>query len=181
MNKYCIRKATINDLSEIWEIIGQGQAFLKSQGLSQWQGNSALKVSDIENDIGKGEGYVFVDGEIIRGYGSLVGGIDPVYTAITEGQWENNGNQAYVSIHRIALGAAIRGKGLGKIFMTMIVDEARNLGYADIRIDTHSGNMIMQKIIDGLGFSYCGMVEFPFFDGRRKAYQMLNKKGKQDS
>lgn len=173
--KFYIRKATAKDLPEILEIISQGQAFLKIQGLSQWQGNSAIKVGAIEKDIDDGAGYVFCYGEKIGGYTSLVHGIDPVYTAITEGQWEADGAHPYVSVHRVSLASSIRGKGLGKIFLAMMVDKAKELSYTDIRIDTHPENVIMQKVIASVGFIYRGVVEFPFFDGKRKAYQILTK------
>ena len=170
-----IRKATAEDLPEILEIIRQGQSFLKSQGLSQWQEDRGPKSVDIEQDIAKDEGYVFLYEERPCGYTSLVSGVDPVYTAITEGQWETNIGQVYVSVHRVAVSMAIRGKGFGKIFLALIVAEAKKLGYADIRIDTHLENLIMQKVITDTGFIYRGMVEFPFFDGRRKAYQMIDR------
>lgn len=173
--KYYIRKATVKDLPKILEIIGQGQAFLKDQGLSQWQEDRGPEIADVEKDIADGEGYVFIYEERIAGYTSLVSGIDPVYTAITEGQWKQGDAPNYVSVHRVAVSTAIRGKGLGRIFMGLMIDKARELGYVDIRIDTHSENIIMQKVIKDVGFSYCGIVEFPFFDGKRRAYQILDK------
>lgn len=172
---YCIRKATAADLSKILEIIGQGQSFLAEQGLSQWQKSGAVSPKSIDEDLRSGEGYVFEYNEKISGYASLVCGIDPVYTAICDGQWGRDSGEPYVSIHRVAVSKAIRGKGFGKIFLNLLVDKAKELGFADIRIDTHPGNKIMQRVITDVGFSYCGIVEFPFFDGERKAYQILNK------
>lgn len=172
--KYYIRKATDKDLPEILDIIRQGQVFLKKQGSTQWQTDSAPQLVDIKKDIADGEGYVFIYEEKTCGYTSLVSGIDPVYTAISEGQWEKGANE-YVSVHRVAISETIRGKGLGKIFMRLMIDKARERGYKDIRIDTHRQNVIMQKIIADAGFKYCGIVEFTFFDGKRSAYQILDK------
>ncbi|MCG4308133.1 GNAT family N-acetyltransferase, partial [Enterococcus lactis] len=45
----------------------------------------------------------------------------------------------------------------------------------DVRIDTYPANEPMEKTIYSAGFTYQGMIEFPFEHGERKAYQKIIK------
>jgi RimJ/RimL family protein N-acetyltransferase len=67
----------------------------------------------------------------------------------------------------------MRGKGQAKAFMDELVAEALREGFHDIRVDTHEGNKIMQRVILNAGFTYRGKVRFDIPDGERLAYQLL--------
>lgn len=53
------RKATLSDANCILEIIRQAQAYLKSQGINQWQ-NNYPNLETIQKDIQEQIGYVLV-------------------------------------------------------------------------------------------------------------------------
>ncbi|KAF1296927.1 GCN5 family acetyltransferase [Enterococcus sp. JM4C] len=167
-----LRRAEKADCPEIMKIIQQAKAFLAHQGSPQWQNGYGPTEEAILKDIEKGESYVLVVDNQIVGTAALVSGIDPVYTAITEGNWQTT-DTAYLSIHRVAIDGTIRGRGLAKELLTGLIQEASAMGIHDIRIDTYPKNEPMEKAIFASGFTYQGEVEFPIPHGERKAYQYL--------
>ena len=167
-----IRKATTKDVEKIMEITEAGRSYLVEQGLPQWQDGDGPNRGLIDGHIKAGQGYVFMCEGAVRGYGTLITGVDPVYTAISGGTWEEVYDE-YISIHSVALDPSIRGKGLAKDFLHRLVMAAGVLGYYDIRIDTYPRNAIMDKAILNTGFVYRGDIEFDFPNGERRAYQLL--------
>lgn len=169
---YFTRTAELTDLDDIETILQDARLFLHAQGLQQWQNRYGPGRTEAERDIGIREGYVFVVDGAISGYAALISGVDEAYTQIYDGYWNNRYN-SYLSIHRVALSSALRGKGCAHLFFDGLLQAARQLQYHDIRIDTHPQNKIMQKVILREGFHYAGMIVFPIPDGERKAYQLL--------
>lgn len=167
-----IRLAELKDLPTLLEIVQQAKTFLKFQGLPQWQGDSGPNEGTLRSDIDKKIGYVFIFQGEIAGYANLTPGVDPVYTEISEGQWQT-GADRYVSIHRVALSIKFRGQGLADKFLQALITVAGVNGSRDIRIDTHPRNVIMEKVILNAGFTYQGMVYFPIPNGERRAYQLI--------
>ncbi|MGG5323464.1 hypothetical protein IGJ83_001570 [Enterococcus pernyi] len=165
-----LRKTTLDDLPGVLQIIDQAAAYLAEQGLPQWQGDQKPSKERFIEDIERQESFVLIDEEDIVGTAALVAGIDPVYTAIA-GNWE--GREPYLSIHRVALDQNVRGKRLGKQLLDYLLTVATCQGIKDVRIDTFPTNHPMEKTIYSAGFHYCGMIEFPFPHGERKAYQKL--------
>ncbi|MGG5316189.1 N-acetyltransferase family protein [Enterococcus sp. AZ072] len=171
---FTLRKTTKADIPEILMIFEGATNYLKEQGSPQWQDGHGPDESSILRDMAADFSYVLVQkNETIIGTAALVGGIDPVYEAI-DGTWQ--GDQKYVSIHRVAVSQKTRSKGLGNLLLVKAIEKAKELGYYDIRIDTYPGNKPMLRLIDKLGFTYCGMVHFPFEHGERKAFQLLDIK-----
>lgn len=165
-----LRLARMNDLQEIMTIFNAAIAYIGKQGSPQWQNGYGPQVEQIKQDINKRQFYVFVDelGKILA-VAALVEGVDPVYTAI-DGTWQ--GNEAYISIHRVAVSAETMGKGIANLFLKHLVEQCQQLDYQDIRIDTHELNIGMQKVILANGFQYRGQVVFPIPFGERLAYQL---------
>lgn len=169
--KIYVRPARETDLDQMELIAQQAIRYLAEQGSPQWQKGFGPDRKAFLADIQKKASYVMVADDKIVGVSALVTGVDPAYTAIYDGQWRS-ANTPYISIHRIAINAAIRGQGLSKLFLQLLVTIARNQGYLDIRIDTYAKNEIMQKAILSVGFEYQGMVHFDIPHGERRAYQL---------
>ncbi|GFH41488.1 N-acetyltransferase [Lactococcus hodotermopsidis] len=164
-----MRQATLADLRAIVAVIENARAFLKRQGIDQWQTSSYPNVSDVSADIETGVGYVLeIDGEI-AGYAAVITGFDPAYDKIQDGAWLND-NRDYVTIHRLALSDQFRGRALAQQFFRAIFAEFSS--YHDFRCDTHTENQIMQHILTKLGFEKCGIV---LFEGARLAFQSVGK------
>ena len=118
-----IRLARIEDLNEIMEIVKDAKAFLKSQGVDQWQGDyptSEVFIKDISNN----NLYVYEE-EIIKGFIAIIKGIDVTYNKIYEGAWLSDSE--YVTIHRIAVKKEARNKNIA----TSLIDYTEHLATKD--------------------------------------------------
>ena len=156
-----IRQAKIEDFDRIKDIFQDAIRFMRKNGnLVQWKDSEKL-FFDIKNDISNGNFYVYEDlGEIKAGFCFSIGE-DPTYVRIYDGSWLND--KPYGVIHRIAV-ASFR-KGIASECIRWCFDR-----FPNIKIDTHSDNIFMQKLIDKCGFSYCGLIKKE--DGSdRLAYQ----------
>ena len=169
--EYYIRPARPDDLDAIMTIVESGRQYLKSQGLPQWQDGEGPDLALVTGDIDAGHGYVLLCEGVISGYLALIPGPDG-NPPLSEGAWDERFEQ-YAAIHRVALGSNCRGRGLGNVFLRDAITAARVLGYRDIRLDTHPGNLIMQKAIAKVGFTHVGLMELPMQNGERLAYQLL--------
>jgi len=166
-----IRRAKAEDLEKIAEILESGRQYLENQGLPQWQDGYGPSRTDAAADIEAGYGYVLLVSGAVAGYASLIpepDGSPPLSEGAYEGSYDR-----YVAVHRVAVDGSLRGRGLSRQFLRDMVIAAGALGYQDIRIDTHPGNVIMQKITQQVGFSPQGVMHLPIPDGERLAYQIL--------
>lgn len=161
-----IEKAKLTDLSEIVAVIESARAFLKAQGIDQWQKSAYPAMSDVRTDIENDVAYVLKVAGKVAAYGAVIAGFDPAYDLI-QGAWRND-NHDYVTVHRMAVSTAFRGQALGQRFLSSVFETFST--YQDFRVDTHPDNQIMQHILTKLGFEKCGVV---MFEGARWAYQKV--------
>ena len=73
--------------------------------------------------------------------------IEPTYYEITDGAW--TGNNRYGVVHRIASDGS--EKGIGQFCINWAFEQCGHL-----RMDTHTDNVIMQKLLTKLGFHIRG-------------------------
>lgn len=147
------RKAKLDELNCIMEIIESSREFLKSQKIDQWQ-NGYPNSETILSDIEKGIGYVAVD-EVVLAYVAVDTAGEPTYEQI-EGEWKTN--EIYGVIHRMAIGSENRGLGLSRVLMFFAEECCLKQGISHMRIDTHAQNQIMQRLIQKVGYEYCGII-----------------------
>ena len=169
--EYGFRPARPDDLEQILAVTESGRQYLQTQGLPQWQDGYAPAGPDIARDIQAGYGYVLTLNGTVCGYACLIPGPDGSPEP-SEGAWDLRYDQ-YAAIHRVAIGASGRGRGLGGKLLQEMLAVGRAKGVQDLRIDTHRGNVIMQKVILGAGFHYIGILDLPIPNGERLAYQIL--------
>ena len=143
-----IRKTDIKDLDIVLSIYSHARIEMKkNNNPNQWKDDHPL-VNDIINDINNGIHYSIFDSDEIVGVFTLLEERDPTYSYI-EGKWLND--DQYVTIHKIASNNKVKG----------ILKAAIDFGFNkvnNVRIDTHSDNMIMQHLLDKYGFSRCGII-----------------------
>jgi GNAT superfamily N-acetyltransferase len=164
-----LRKSEIEDLPEILGIIGDAKGFLASQGLDQWQA-AYPSGEDILKDIDDGHAYVLEDGDRIVCTSAILEGIEKFYEVIYEGSWITDGS--YMTVHRLATRNDSRGTGTASAFMEETVRLCREKGLPSIRIDTHKGNLPMQRMLEKNGFIKCGTIIFGD-EGERIAFEKV--------
>lgn len=149
-----IRKATTADIDAIMACIADAQALLKSCGVDQWQ--DGYPTADIIRcDIARGESFVVTKGEDVVATAVISFAGEPTYKTI-EGEWKND--NPYAVIHRLAVRSTSRGKGYAKAIFDYAEQLCAENKITDLRVDTHADNRIMQRLLDGLGYTYCGVI-----------------------
>ena len=164
-----ITKANLNDLDEIMVIIDKGKKQIATYGIDQWQTGHPDRQT-FENDIELGRLYVLKD-DNVQGVFAVIDH-DYSYDEI-DGKWLDDSD--YVAIHRVC----VNQKGLGSYLM----NELKKM-YPHIRIDTHEGNIAMNKCLIKNGFKYCGVIDLKDEmgiispsegGGKRNAYEYSDK------
>lgn len=157
-----IRKAELKDLDCIMPMIIDGRAHIQTYGIPQWI-NGYPSVETITEDIENKRGYVFIINDEIVGYFVIINH-DPCYDNI-EGKWSDDSE--YIAVHRTV--TKYFDKGLG----SKMLDEIKQT-HDHIRIDTHEGNISMNKCLLKNDFKYCGVI-FLVDGSPRNAYEYTKK------
>lgn len=164
---YHFRKATTTEIPQIWKILQQAILRRKEEGSTQWQ-DGYPNPEVIAKDIQKGAGFVLTNNETIIAYSAVLLNDEPEYANI-KGNWLTNDD--FVVIHRVAVAEKYLGKGLAKMIFQSIEKFALDNKIYSIKVDTNYDNSAMLKILEKLGYTYCGEV---FFRGSsRKAFEKL--------
>ena len=168
-----IREAKPTDITDIMQVMEAAKKIMRQSGnLHQWADgypSEAVIISDMEKHGGfvleEGDGEDQSTGRIV-GYFAFLPSPEPTYSKLYNGKWLDD-VQSYHVIHRIASYPDVHG-----IFSDVM--EFCFSHDANIRIDTHKDNRIMQHNIEKHGFTYCGIIHLADGD-ERLAYQKLNK------
>lgn len=147
-------KASQLYLGRMCEITDQAKKQLRGLGLDQWQcGCPSREVW--QEDIRQGCTYLAMEGENVLGIFAFQTTPDDSYRVI-DGQWLTDG--AYASMHRVCVADEAKGQGVAGKMFAFGFDMARELGFPAVRIDTHPGNIPMQKALAKAGFQMCGKI-----------------------
>ena len=162
--KRVVRKAKFEDVAAIMSVIDAAKKIMRQSGnMHQWEDNYPSETV-ITSDIQKNGGFAVEDDGKSVGYFAFLPSPDPTYAKIYEGEWLDD-ERSYHVIHRIASYPHAHG-----IFCS-IMDFCFSHD-ANIRVDTHKDNKIMQHNLLKHGFTYCGIIYLSSGD-ERLAYQRL--------
>ena len=165
---YNFRKATSIETTKIWEILKQAIVRRKNDGSQQWQDGYPNKVV-IQQDIAKGVGYVLTEDEdTIIGYAAILFNDEPAYKQLN-GTWLTN--EDFAVVHRVAISDDYLGKGFAQKIFLYTEDLAIGNNIFSIKVDTNFDNIPMLKILEKLGYTYCG--EVTFRGSFRKAFEKI--------
>lgn len=164
---YSFRKAAADDASRIWEILQQAILRRKAEGSQQWQ-DGYPNPEVVKKDLDNGYGFVLTGDDEILGYCALLINDEPAYAAI-DGKWLTN--EDFVVVHRVAVSENHLGKGLAKRMMGFIEQFALDNKIKSVKADTNFDNPRMLKVLEDLGYTYCGEVWFR--GSPRKAYEKV--------
>jgi predicted GNAT superfamily acetyltransferase len=148
------RKAIESEVEEIWEILQYAIERRKQDGSTQWQ-DGYPNPDAIRHDIAQGWAYVIADVEGILAYGAVIFEKDPAYATI-KGKWLTE--RDYVVVHRVASASRAKGMGIATQFFQYIETLAKSKNINSIKVDTNFDNMAMLRILEKLGYQYCGDV-----------------------
>lgn len=154
-NSIQLRKVSTADVDAIWSILQQAIEKRKVEGSTQWQ-DGYPNPTVINRDIENGWSYVCMDEQDnIIAYVALIFDIEPAYEAI-QGKWLTDG--PYAVIHRLAVSQERKIKGLATEIMMAAENICLQQGVPSIKVDTNFDNTAMLRILEKLGYTYCGEV-----------------------
>ena len=157
--------ARAEDLPEIFKIYEYARKFMRASGNPTQWGNTRPLPETVIKDIEKRQSYLVKENGRICGVFAFIIGNDPTYDIIEDGEWLNSNE--YGVIHRLA------GNGTCKGVFEAALAYCRSR-IADIKVDTHKDNLVMQHLFETHDFVYCGIIYTD--DGTaRRAYQLLRK------
>ncbi len=167
-----IRKSVAADLDSMMPIFDEARGTMGKLGIDQWQDGYPERTV-IEKDIADGNSRVIVENDTVVGSFALFFNGEPTYDAIYGGHWlTGDDNRAYLTIHRVAILVAYRGTGLAAAMLGHAAAEAREAGLGSLRIDTHRGNVVMRRMLEKNGFTYCGVI-YLASGAERVAYEKI--------
>lgn len=167
MANHLFRKAAISERDQIWEILKQGIERRRNDGSNQWQ-DGYPNPDSVKSDIEKGFAYVLEIDHKIAAYAAVINEPEPAYEEI-EGKWLLDGD--YIVVHRVAVSDEFLGQGLAHKVFREIESIAKDQKIMSIKVDTNFDNTAMLKILEKLGYVYCGEVYFR--GSARKAFQKV--------
>lgn len=150
------RRTEEKDLDAIMKMVDAAKAYMKAQGIPQWQDGYPNRES-FRLDMEKESSYVLEE------YGAVVGTMaiyldgDVNYNKIYMGNWLSE-NQPYAAIHRVVVDADKKGKGLAGRMVEEAVKICLEKGIFSIKNDTHRLNRSMQGMLVKNGFIRCGII-----------------------
>jgi ribosomal protein S18 acetylase RimI-like enzyme len=171
-----VRKANINDLDTILEIVEDARELSRSLKSKQWLGKDKYpNLETFKKDITNDELYVYVNKNKVVGFCAISNKPEPTYLKIYQGKWLTN-NQPYIVFHRLAVSKQSYGQGIGLELLRFAESIARHNKFKSIRLDTSKENQPMRKLVDKLDYKYCGLIKLGKYIGeedQRLAFEKL--------
>jgi RimJ/RimL family protein N-acetyltransferase len=154
----------MDDLDVVCDIYAGARNFMKQSGNPEQWGDVHPSRDLIVRDVNVGTSYVCVDDDdcVVAVFYFCVER-DSTYSKI-DGSWVND--EPYGVIHRIARKQKA-AKGIGAFCINWCFEQCQN-----VRIDTHKDNAPMIRLLEKLGFTYCGIIWIENGD-ERQAYQKV--------
>lgn len=146
--------ASMEYIERMCEITEQAKRQLRELGLDQWQKGYPSREVWLQ-DIQDGCTYLAIEDGEVQGIFAFQTTPDPSYQEI-DGAWLTDG--AYASMHRVCVADGCKGKGVAGQMFEKGFSLAGELGFPAVRIDTHPGNLPMQKALGKAGFRPCGQI-----------------------
>lgn len=152
----CVRPVRAEELDAAMNVIEEGRAAIAKLNIDQWQSGAPGR-KDIEKDISLNRLYGVYDEIGLCAVGAMCGGVEPCYDGI-QGKWLKDGT--YLTVHRVACLARARHSSAAQALIAEAEKLARAQGLDSVRVDTHRGNVVMQRFMEKTGFTNCGIVDY---------------------
>ena len=162
-----IRLAKENELSQVMAIFEQAKVILKNDGIDQWQ-NGYPNMEVVLDDYAKKQLYVYVEDETAQSdtdtdskvIATCV--VSPeekgVYETSLNGEWSVDGK--YAAVHRVAVSTEAKRRGYAQEIMRFAYEKAKEQGCKSVRVDTHSDNKRMQRVLEKTGYEFKGILTY---------------------
>jgi GNAT superfamily N-acetyltransferase len=151
-----IRRAALNDIPQIMELITEIVPVMNAAGNFQWDAvypNAGV----FENDIKHDQLWVADDDGIVAGIAAITTDQEPEYAGVG---WDLN--ETAIVVHRLAVSIHHQGKGIAAKLMHQAEQEAISRSIKVLRIDTNSANKATRQLFPKLGYEFAGEIGLGF-------------------
>lgn len=149
------RRATINELDEVNNILIKIKKHMNETNLNQWDEIYPTE-SILENDIKNNELYVLLQNNIIVSFIVLNENQEELYKV---GKWQYTSDKIAV-IHRLCVNPEVQNKGLGRKILALSEEFLKSSGYMSIRLDAFTKNSHALNLYTKSGYTKTGIVTF---------------------
>lgn len=149
-----IRKATLEDINSIMQIVQETIVEMRSYNNTQWDENYP-KVSNFIDDINKGELYVIDEDGELGGFACINKDEPEEYKDLA---WKLD--TTALVIHRMAVNPKFRRKGIGTKLINFADELALKENIKLLKTDTYSLNTKMQGLFEKCGYTFVGEISF---------------------
>ena len=167
-----IRRGKKEDIPAILQVVEEARRSMADLGIDQWQDGYPDEAA-FRQDIRDGVCYVGELEGMVCAVMALCFTPEPCYAEI-KGRWLEE-PECYGVIHRMATSDLCRGKGAAAQMLDFAEQTCLKHEVTDLRVDTHRGNLPMQKFLKKHGFLLCGQVLYEVKQGDpiRLGYEKL--------
>ena len=156
-SRMTIRQAGASDTEQIWQVIADAKQMMRDLGRNQWT-EEYPSLDVIAADIEAGAAYVMCDGDgCVAAYACLTSAPEAAYAA-PGACWLTD--RPYLVIHRLAVRASYRGRGLARRLLSYAEEVCRGIGLGTIKVDTNHDNTQMLHLLQTVGYVRCGTVSY---------------------
>jgi ribosomal protein S18 acetylase RimI-like enzyme len=147
-----IRKAIVEDITEIMRIVSKVVPLMQASGNHQW-GDDYPNPEVFAKDIAIGELWVSEIEGRIAGFSAITTDQSPEYV---DAGWDIT-EEAIVT-HRLAVDPDYQGMGIARALMEQAEVVANERGIPILRVDTNSGNKATNALFPKLGYQFSGEI-----------------------
>lgn len=148
------RRAGRNDFSQILSLYRDAVKKMRKQGIDQWDSIYPDEAT-LAQDVASYFMYLLMRGKSVLSAVVLNEEQDAEYQNV---DWRRQGTPAVV--HRLCVGAAEQGNGIGRQTVLFAERELRRRGYDCIRLDAFPLNPSAIRLYESLGYEKAGEVTF---------------------
>lgn len=156
-NDLVFRRSTLADIDAMCVIADQAKAFLKGNGVSQWQRGTYPSREVFVQDVAEEIGYVVECEGRVAAFCAVTFTDEASYHTL-QGEWLSKEAEIYATVHRSAVNAELRGRGVIGFLFEAVKQMAAAQKVHYVRIDTHMDNLPMQHALEKSGFLRCGIL-----------------------
>ena len=149
------RKATQNDIDEIWNLIRNAKETMVRHNIFQWDELYPEK-EDFQEDIDKNQLYVGLVNDQIAVVYALNQECEEEYE---NGKWKYKEESFYI-VHRLCVDPRFQNKGIAKLTLLHIEKQLKAMGIHVIRLDVFQNNPFAIQLYHSLGYSKVGYVDW---------------------
>ena len=159
------RKATFDDLEEIWNIVENSIDVMERNNIFQWD-NLYPSKEDFQKDIVKNQLYLGLANDQIAVLYVLNQECDKEYE---NGDWKFK-EEALCIVHRLCVNPDFQNRGIARHTLLHIEKQLKSKGIYVIRLDVFQNNPYAIRLYDSLGYSKAG-----YADWRKGRFYLLEK------